>query len=178
MADEIRIKNSLLRLAKGDITDMRVDSIVYYAQEDLKLGSGFGNAIGIRGGPAVQEELDKIGPQKTTAVVMSNAGELKTNYIIHAVGPKFQEEDLEKKLRDTIFNCLKLADEKHIKGIAFPPMGCGFYGVPLDVSADIMLEVFNEYLNGTTQIMEVVITANDKREYIPFEKRITSNGKV
>ena len=40
---------------------MEIDSIVYYARNDLSLGSGFGTAISIRGGPGIKEDiLDKI----------------------------------------------------------------------------------------------------------------------
>ncbi|MFC1564662.1 macro domain-containing protein [candidate division KSB1 bacterium] len=172
MADTLKINNSSLRLMKGDYTDFEIESIVYYAQNDLKLGAGFGNAISMRGGPSIQEELDKNGTMETTEAVVSAAGEMKTNHIIHAVGPKFQEADLEDKLEKTIFNCLKKADENGIKAIAFPPMGCGFYGVPLDVSADIMYKVFNEYLTGDTGIEEIVICLNDNREFIPFQERL------
>ncbi|MCP4725755.1 MAG: hypothetical protein GY863_12000 [bacterium] len=176
MADTQKIKNSTLNLVKGDYTDMEIESIVYYAQNDLILGSGFGNAISMRGGPTIQDELNKIGTINTTDVVVTAAGELKVNHILHAVGPKFQEEDLNSKLEKTIINCLKKADEKGIKVIAFPPMGCGFYGVPLDVSADIMFKTIGDYLNGDTSIEEVVICANDNREYIPFQKRLNKNS--
>ena len=95
MSDELTVKNSRLRLIKGDITDLEIDAFVYYAQHDLALGSGFGTAISQRGGTKVQEELNSLAPLKTTEVVITDAGEMKANHIIHAVGPRFQEENLE-----------------------------------------------------------------------------------
>ena len=83
MTDEISVNNSVLRLAKTDIADMEVESFVYYAQHDLALGSGFGTAISVRGGPSVQKELDALGPLRTTDVVVSGAGEMKAGHIIH-----------------------------------------------------------------------------------------------
>lgn len=59
----------------------------------------------------------------TTEAVVSGAGNLKAQYIIHAVGPRFQEEDTEAKLRATVHNSLKRAEEKGIQQIAFPAMG-------------------------------------------------------
>jgi len=174
MADELKVNSSSLRLAKGDITDMEIEAFVYYAQHDLVLGSGFGTAISIRGGPAVQKELSRLGPLETTEVVMSAAGEMKASHIIHAVGPRFQEEDLENKLKTTVLNCLKAADEKGVKAVAFPPMGAGFYGVPLDVSARITLGTIREYLAGDTNINDVVVCLFDNREYQPFQKQLAS----
>jgi O-acetyl-ADP-ribose deacetylase (regulator of RNase III) len=174
MTDRVRIANSDLRLVKGDITDFEVEAFVYYAQHDLALGSGYGTAILMRGGPSIQEELKELGTLKTTEVVVTSAGEMKAKHIIHAVGPRFQEEGLEDKLRTTILNCLKKADEKGIKMIAFPPMGAGFYGVPLDISAEITLTTVVNYLSGETNIEEVIICLLDSREYNPFQDRFAA----
>jgi len=176
VADETKVKDSVLRLAKTDITDMEVESFVYYAQHDLALGSGFGTAISVRGGPGVQKELDEMGPLQTTEVIVSEAGEMKAGYIIHAVGPRFQEEDLEAKLKTTVENCLKVADEKGFKQVAFPPMGSGFYGVPLDISARITLGTIKDYLAGETGIREVTVCLYGQREYLPYQKQLTSLG--
>ena len=176
MADETTVKDSVLRLANTDITDMKVESFVYYAQHDLALGSGFGTAISVRGGPGVQKELDDMGPLQTTEVVVSGAGEMKASHIIHAVGPRFQEEDLEAKLKTTVENCLKLADEKGFKQVAFPPMGSGFYGVPLDVSARITLGTIKAHLAGKTGIREITVCLHGNREYQPYQKQLASLG--
>lgn len=178
MSDELKIKKSTLRLQKGDITDLEIDSFVYYARNDLMLGSGFGTAISIRGGPSVQEELKPLAPIETTKAIVSAAGEMKAKYIIHAVGPKFQEENLEDKLKTTIENVLKEADKKGIEKIAFPPMGAGFYGVPLPVSADITLKTIADYLQGETKIKDVVICLLDNRDYAPYKSKLADIGKA
>lgn len=174
MADSIKVKNCNLRLLKGDITDLDIESFVYYAREDLALGSGFGTAISIRGGPTIQKELNEFGKIKITEAVVSSAGEMKAKYIIHANGPKFQEENLSEKLKSTILNSFKKAEEKGIKAIAFPPMGAGFYGVPLEQSAEITLNTIKEYLLGDTKLDDVVVCLLDNRDYIPFEKKLSS----
>lgn len=174
MADSIKVKNCNLRLLKGDITDLDIESFVYYAREDLALGSGFGTAISIRGGPTIQKELNEIGNIKITEAVVSSAGEMKAKYIIHANGPKFQEENLTEKLKTTIINSFKKAEEKGIKAIAFPPMGAGFYGVPLEQSAEITLNTIKEYLSGDTKLDDVVVCLLDNRDYISFEKKLSS----
>ena len=165
-----------ISLVRADITDYDIECFVYYAGSDLKLGAGFGGAIAVRGGPQIQKELDELASVEPCQAVISGAGELKAKYIMHANGPKFQEEDMEGKIKTTIINSLKLADEKGIKRIAFPPMGTGFYGVPLDQSARVTLHTIREYLLGNTGIEEVVICLNDNREYQPFKARFDKLG--
>lgn len=172
MTEKMKINNSILRVTKDDITMLDVDCFVYYAQSNLKLGSGFGGAITLRGGQSIQKELDSMDPINVTQAVITEAGNLKAKRIIHANGPKFQEEDLERKLTDTILNVLKLADKEGLETIAFPPMGTGFYGIPLDVSASVTLNTIKDYLNGQTGIKEVTLSVIDRREYEPYHNRL------
>ncbi len=165
MKETKQIKGSTLSVVKADVTDIEIDAFVFYARNDLKLGSGFGNAIALRGGSSIRKELANLGPLKVTEVVVTTAGNMKAKHIIHACGPKFQEENTEQKLKTTIVNALKVAESNGIESIAFPPMGAGFYGVPLDLSAKITVETTAGYLNKGSEIKDVVICANDNREY-------------
>jgi O-acetyl-ADP-ribose deacetylase len=171
---KITINDTTIRLIIGDLTDLETEAVVFYAEPNLDLGSGFGNAISMRGGPSIKKELSQHEPISMGEAIVSTAGELKASYIIHANGPKFQEEDTEVKLHDTILNSLKCAKEKNIKQIAFPPMGTGFYGIPLSISAKVMTNVFHEYLNQNSEIDEILIATADNREYKPFETALNS----
>jgi len=161
---------SIILLEKCDIIMMDIEAIVYYAQHNLLLGSGFGNAITVRGGSSIQEELKTHGSISTGDAVITSAGELKSNYIIHAVGPRFRERDIEEKLITTMQNVLRMADEKQIREICFPPMGTGFYGIPLELSARVMFEVIKKHLASNAVLEKVVICLMDQREYNAFQK--------
>jgi len=174
VADSVEIHRSTMRLIRSDITELDVDAFVFYAQLDMTLGSGFGTAISVRGGPSIQKELDEIGPVETGQAVVTGAGKLPADFIVHAVGPRFQEEDTEGKLRTTVLNSLKAAEEKGVQRIALPAMGAGFYGVPLDVCARVMIEAIKSYLAGDTEIQEVVLCVGDRREFAPFEAQLAS----
>jgi len=164
--------SGLLKLVRDDLTLLDVDAIVFYATHDLKLGSGFGGAIAIRGGPTIQEELDGLGARETGEAVVTAAGELKARHIVHAVGPRFQEPDLEEKLRRTMRNTLAAAVEKGVRTIAFPPMGAGFYGIPIDQCARVMIEEIEEHLDGESPLEEVVVAVQDTREIAAFRDRL------
>ena len=169
MPESASFQNCTLRLIRQDITDFEVEAIVFYARPDLALGSGFGGAITRRGGPSVKAELDKIGGIQPTEAVVTAAGNMKARYIVHAAGPGFQEEQLEEKLRTTILNALRCAEQKGIRHIALPPMGSGFYGIPLSSCREIMIRSIEDHLAKGGTMNEIVICANDQREYRAFE---------
>jgi O-acetyl-ADP-ribose deacetylase (regulator of RNase III) len=75
-----------------------------------------------------------------------------------------------------MLNSLRAADEKGVKRIALPAMGAGFYGVPLDVCARVMVAAIKKYLEGDTGLEEVVICVTDSRELAPFESRLATRN--
>ena len=164
-----RVNRSVIRLIVGDITDLEIDAFVFYAQEDLALGSGFGGAISVRGGPSIQKELEELGPVAQGDAVVSGAGKLKADHIIHAVGPRFQEEETEPKLRRTVLSSLVRANEAGIERLAFPAMGAGYYGIPPALCAKVMVAVLGDHLAGDTGLSEVVICVLDTTQYNAFQ---------
>lgn len=155
----------------GDITELDVDAFVFYARSDLKLGSGFGGAITVRGGSAIKDELAAKGSLADCGAVSTTAGDLKARRIIHANGPKFQEENAAAKLQTTMQNVFACAKSDSIAKIAFPPMGCGFYGIPLDLCAEVMLKSITGDAKSVG-LKEVIICARDNREAKPFMDRL------
>jgi len=166
------VGNKKLRLVNGDITEMEVEAFVFDITPDVKLGSGYGAAIQQRGGIVIQKQLDEIGSCPTGEAVVTEAGVLKANWIIHANGPKFREEDEEAKLRKTVTSALARAEEKGVKTLAFPPIGTGLYQVPVDLCARVMVETISKYLANGASIEEVLIVARDPREHGPFKTQI------
>ncbi|MCK4780972.1 MAG: macro domain-containing protein, partial [Candidatus Lokiarchaeota archaeon] len=58
---ELKVKNSIISLIQGDITDLQIDVIVNAANDRLILGGGVAGAIRKKGGPIIQDECNKIG---------------------------------------------------------------------------------------------------------------------
>ena len=169
---EKTINRTVLRLRRGDLTALPVEAFVFYAKENLELGSGFGTAIQVRGGESIKTELRQIGSIGMGEAVITTAGNMSAKHIIHACGPKFQEPELEIKLRQCVFSTLKCADANGLASIAFPPMGAGFYGIPLELCARVMLQTIRSFVRDATSLREVIICVIDNREFAAFQSRL------
>jgi len=168
------IGDAVVRLVKGDITELPVDGFVFYAQPDLALGSGFGGMIAVRGGASIQKELAEMAPVSAMEAVVSGAGKLPAEYIIHAVGPRFREDDTEPKLLATMEHCLQRAEEKGMETLAFPAMGAGYYGIPAPTSAKVMLTALQNHLTGDTGLKEVTICVLDTPQFQAFDAALAA----
>lgn len=169
---KIVIHQSKLELIQGDITESGHDAVVNAANSQLILGAGVAGAIRKKGGPAIQEECDRIGGCPVGGAVITCGGNLKARHVIHAVGPKWGEGDEENKLRDATRNSLRRAEENNLTSIAFPAISTGIYGFPLERAAKIMLETVHGYLSQGTGIRNVTFSLFDPDSLRVFEKNL------
>jgi len=169
---EKKVGNKVIRLIRGDVTDVEAEAFAFDITSDCQLGSGYGGAIAQRGGKVVQEELSAIGTLPTGEAVVTTAGQMKAQYIIHTNGPKFLEPGTEEKLKRATKSVLRKADEKGITQLALPPIGTGMYQVPLDLCANVMVDTVTEHLKGKTSLEVVSFVAMDNREYKPLQAKL------
>jgi O-acetyl-ADP-ribose deacetylase (regulator of RNase III) len=169
---KVEVGNSILGLVEGDITEMQTDAIVNAANAQLILGGGVAGAIRRKGGPAIQQECNKIGGTFVGGAVITTAGSLKAKYVIHAVGPRMGEGNEDQKLESATLNSLKLADENNLKSISFPAISTGIFGFPIQRCAEIMLGTTIEYLKGQTSLEKVVFCLFGQDSYRVFEDQL------
>jgi O-acetyl-ADP-ribose deacetylase (regulator of RNase III) len=169
---KVDIGNTVLELLDSDITEMDTDAIVNAANAQLVLGGGVAGAIRQKGGPAIQQECDKIGGTFIGGAVITTAGKLKAKYVIHAVGPRMGEGDEDEKLKNATLNSLKRADKHNLKSIAFPAISAGIFGFPIDRCAEIMLRTTIDYLKAKTGLKKVVFCLFGNDSYAVFENQL------
>jgi O-acetyl-ADP-ribose deacetylase (regulator of RNase III) len=169
-----KINNTLLELIQGDITDQTADAIVNAANARLQMGGGVAGAIRRRGGPAIQEECNRIGGTYVGGAVITTGGNLPAKHVIHAVGPIHGDDHEDEKLKDATLNSLKLADKNRLKSIVFPAISTGIFGFPKDRCATIMLSTTIAYLEGPTGLEKVVYCLYDNKTLEIFEHTLQS----
>ena len=163
-----------LALRQADITKVRADAIVNAANTSLLGGGGVDGAIHRAGGPEILAECRQIrnrqGGCKVGEAVITTAGKLPAQYVIHTVGPtwnggKSGEED---KLRNCYRSSLRLAEEHGLTSIAFPNISTGIYRFPKKQAAEIAVETVRAHTVGT--LAEVIFVCFDEANYRLYEK--------
>lgn len=142
-----------VQILQGDLTEMDVDAIVNAANNDLILGAGVAGAICRKGGESIQRECDEIGSIPVGYAAMTGGGNLKARHVIHAASMGLGGvRTTAKSLRTSTAHSLRLANEHHLKSIAFPAVGTGVSGFPMRECAEIMLTEAVQHLKGETSI--------------------------
>lgn len=153
-------------IEQGDLTEMATDAIVNAANNDLILGGGVAGAIRRKGGEEIQRECNGIGSIPVGYAAITTGGKLKARFVIHAASMRLGGTTTAEALRSSTVHCLRIARERGLKSIAFPAVGTGIAGFPLEECAKIMLRVVVEHLQGETplEIVRFVLFDNGARE--------------
>lgn len=171
------MKNKI-ELMKGDITKVHADAIVNAANTSLMGGGGVDGAIHRAGGPAILEECREIvarqGRCNTGDAVITMAGRLPAKFVIHAVGPvwnngKYGEEQ---KLASCYQKSLQLAVDNDCKTIAFPNISTGVYRFPKKEAAEIAVSTVTDFLKLNDKIEKVIFVCFDDENYDLYDRLI------
>jgi O-acetyl-ADP-ribose deacetylase (regulator of RNase III) len=163
-----------ITLQQGDITDANVDAVVNAANTQLQLGAGVAGAIRRKGGPTIQQECDAIGPVSLGEAAITSGGQLPARHVIHAASMHLGGLTTESSLRDATINSLKRATESQLTSVAFPAIGTGVAGFPLDRCAQVMLEEVRKHLSGPTFLQQVSFVLFDAPALQIFEQTLAA----
>ena len=122
-----------IEIQKISITDVDADAVVNAANEGLVAGGGVCGAIfAAAGHEALRAACRRIGHCDTGSAVITPGFGLKAKYIIHAVGPVWQDgkHGEPEQLYGAYYKSLELAEENGCRSIGFPLISAGIFGYP------------------------------------------------
>ncbi|HUJ32734.1 MAG TPA: macro domain-containing protein [Candidatus Acidoferrum sp.] len=165
--NDIRAK---IVLMKGDLTEMDIDAIVNAANNDLQHGGGVAGAIRRKGGDVIQRESNEIGSIPVGGAAITSGGKLKARYVIHAASMQLGGRTTAHALRSSTAHSLRIAAEKGLTTIAFPAVGTGIAGFPVEECAEIMLRETVDHLKRGSSLEKVYFVLFDSDALKTFEK--------
>ena len=167
-ATAVSINQTKLSIIQGDITEQATDAIVNAANPSLMGGGGVDGAIHRAGGPAILEECRQIVAQQgrlpTGKAVITTAGNLRTRFVIHTVGPIWRggNQGEPELLASAYREGLTVAAENNLSSISFPSISTGAYGYPVAEAAKVAMSTTASFFKErVTSIKEVVFVLFD-----------------
>ena len=169
------IHHTQLELIQADITTLDVDAIVNAANNSLLGGGGVDGAIHRAAGPQLLAECRTLHGCATGEAKITRGYRLKARHVIHTVGPIYSGTPRDAELlASAVRNSLRLADEHHLKSIAFPAISTGAYGYPIREAAQVILATIKNYLGGETQLERVSLCLYDARALGVFQAALAN----
>ena len=150
-------------IIRNDITRVAADAIVNTANPRPVVGGGTDSAVYLAAGRlrllAARKKIGDIAPGQA---VSTPAFRLSAKYIIHTVGPVWQDgtQGERETLRQCYANSLSLAESLGCESVAFPLISTGSYGFPKEEGLRIALEEIGRFL--LLHEMRVILVVFDR----------------
>ncbi|NWV19113.1 PAR14 polymerase, partial [Origma solitaria] len=174
------VGETVIALYEADLCAYPIDVVVNASNENLKHMGGLAGALSRAAGPTLQEECDELvrkhGDFQPGCAVITGAGKLPCKSVIHAVGPRWSNEEPQKctwLLKKTVKKCLQLAEMYNYRSIAMPAISGGIFAFPLELCTHSILSSIKETLEeskGNNSLKKVHLVAFAQDSIQAFSK--------
>ena len=136
-------------IVEGDLLEQPVDVIVNAWNRNiipwwLLLSQGVSGAIKRRGGYAPFIEIGRVGAIPLGHAVLTSAGRLLYQGIIHVAGINMLWRASEYSIRQSVLSAMAIVNDKNFRSVAFPVIGAGSGGYKEAAATVIMQQALAE----------------------------------
>jgi O-acetyl-ADP-ribose deacetylase (regulator of RNase III) len=165
-----------IELWNGDICELEVDAIVNAANLSLWMSTGVGGAIKRAGGDAIEFAAVRQAPVPLGAAIVTPAGTLAARAVIHAVSLDRDRRTSGPIIDAAVRSAMARAREINATSVAFPALGTGVGGYPLDEAALVTVRAVRDELARSPTIQHVIFAMRGAAPYEAFEAAMTATA--
>ncbi len=163
-----------IELWNGDICDLEVDAIVSPAATSLWMSTGIAGEIKRIGGDEIEFAAIRQAPVKLGDAIVTPAGRLAAKVVVHAVSLERDRRTSGPALDRAARNAMARVRELGLTSVAFPALGTGLGGFPLEEAARIAVEAVREELQTPSTIEHVIFALRGAAAYEAFARALSA----
>ena len=159
----------MIRVMVDDLAFVRADAVVRPSSTTLEPISSALRNIEKVAGPAFHNQLAVKEELGVGAAVVTGAGELAADFVIHAVIQGRGEPVTGAGVRQALVSALRQISSWQLERVAIPPIGVGPGNLALEEAARIMLDVIVDHEREATYPTEVCIVVDTDEDKDMFD---------
>ncbi|MCA0453054.1 MAG: macro domain-containing protein [Chloroflexi bacterium] len=154
---KVKVNKVTIQVIQDDILSLGVNAFVNSTDPNLHIDP----VLLLKAGLILQEACNDIGWCDIGDAVITDAGNLSYDKIIHVVGPRWGEGSERGKLANATLACLRLAEQHRLRSLAFPAISAGVLGYPLENCARTMITQIIDFTFENPRFLKVVVLCLD-----------------
>lgn len=155
----------MIRVVLGDLAEQAVDAVVRPVRSDLAPVNAQSRDLARAAGADLAERLRQLGAVPLGGAVMTPAGELPADFVIHAIVMSEEEPQTFHTVQRALRNALRRASDWGLESLALPPLGIGVGTLEADSAARALLDILFDHLDeGQKPLALTVVVATEYEE--------------
>jgi len=163
-----------IELWNGDICDLEVDAIVSPAATSLWMSTGIAGEIKRVGGDDIEFAAVRQAPVTLGDAVVTQAGRLAAKVVIHAVSLERDRRTSASAIDRAARSAMARVRELGLASVAFPALGTGIGGFPIDEAAQIAVDAVRDELGVPSSIEHVIFALRGAAPYEAFARALSA----
>lgn len=154
----------MIRVVTSALVDVEAEAIVRAVRSDLAPVSAASRDVAIAAGADLEERLERLGSLPVGGAVMTPAGDLRAEFLIHAVVMSEDEPQTQFTVQKAVRNALARAADWGVASLALPPLGIGVGLTEPEDAADALVQLLLHHLEEGRPPLDLVIVTSSAYE--------------
>ena len=164
----------MIRVEHTTLEEVVAEAVVRPIRTDLAPVTAASRDVLAAAGERVQQRLEKLGSLPLGGAVMTPAGDLASDFLIHVVVMSEDEPQTTVTVQRALRNGLGRAADWGCASLALPPLGLSVGLTEPEVSAEVLVEVLWSHLDEGRNPLDLVIVAGTSYEQELFERLVAA----
>ena len=166
----------MIRVRIDDLAFYDGEAIVRPVNEDLGATTPLLRRLELAAGAQLHDQIRLQEPLPVGAAVVTSAGELQTELLVHAVVMSRTERVTSDSVRRALTSALQRVESWQIRQVAIPPFGLGAGNLDVDESARVMLSVIAQHLGAARYPEDITLIAETADEERALSAALQRSG--
>jgi O-acetyl-ADP-ribose deacetylase (regulator of RNase III) len=166
------------------VISVRIDDLAFFdgeaivrpVNEDLGATTPLLRRLELAAGTQLYNQIRLQEPLPVGAAIVTSAGELAADLLVHAVVMSRTEPVSRETVRHALTSALQRVEAWQIKQVGIPPFGLGAGNLEIDESAQVMLAVISQHLLGARFPEDITLIAETSEEERALSSAVTRSG--
>ena len=155
----------MIQVQVGRLVHYEGGALVRPMRSDLAPTTAASREVWAQCGDAVRDRLELVGEVPVGGAVITPAGGLPCDFLIHAVTSTPTEAEAPLTVQRALRNALRRAADWGVGSMAVPPMGCGVGVMGLEGAATTQVEILRNHLDEGPEPRDLtILVANEYEE--------------
>ena len=166
----------MIEVRVGELMTAEVGAVVRPVSSDFSPVSAAMRRFDEEAGEEVAEQCARLGELPVGSAVITAAGELAAEFIVHVAVRSATENASGSGVRRGLLNALRRLSDWEIESVAVAPLGTGAGNLDAEESAAVMLPVLAEHAGETGVLSRILVLVEDEYQRSAFAAAVERHG--